>query len=97
MENLLFISEKHFNLLRTNILNDLKETSELLSSDNFNSSKVEIANVKFELEMLKLCIEEFSEYDFKNEEYVLRMVELNKDRLIGYLLTKLEDLSLGLS
>lgn len=89
-ETPIYVSANQYNYLFKNIIEDIKEIDALLQSDDADVSKMDMSNIKFELEMLKLCLDEHSQYDALNDEYVINLISLNKDRLIGYLLVNLE-------
>ena len=90
----LCINEKDYNrvlkLLREE-LEVVEKEMKLIKEGKQKKSAAELQhlqNVQFELQILIHTLVEFVQYDEHNNVVMVNMTDVNKDRLIGFLLTK---------
>lgn len=91
----LCIDEKKYNKLITLLKEELKKVQlniERLSLPGSVKNYYELQNaqnVQFELQILIHTLMEFPQFDEVHNLVIVNMTEINKDRLIGFLLSKI--------
>lgn len=93
----LCINEKDYNRVLNLLKEELKsvetEMSELKEGNRKKKSVSELQslqNLQFELQILIHTLVEFVQYDEQHQAVMVNMTAVNKDRLIGFLLTKVQ-------
>lgn len=86
------MNEKHYNNLIRSLKEELNVITYQLTENQAKTprSRVhELQNLQFELQILIHTLTEFPQFDELNGIVIINMTDANKDRLIGFLLSKI--------
>ena len=86
------MNEKHYNNLLQSLKKELNHITYQLTENQSKTprSRVpELQNLQFELQILIHTLTEFPQFDELNKIVIINMTDANKDRLIGFLMSKI--------